>query len=188
MGSSFNVYVKQINPNKLLVYLIFFILFFIYSFLEKPFVKEKYLQNDINDFEDNYFWKIYFLFCVIILILIFVKIKKSKEAIGGFILGFLFFLILRYATLNNFVTVNALYLNQIKSVDKEKIVYRIFNYDKVISLHKINNEESIFDDNIMKKIDRKRKINKQKTLLEIKHGDTVNVLYDKGLLGFKYLN
>lgn len=63
MGSSFNVYGKQINPNKLLVYLIFFILFFIYSFLEKPFVKEKYLQNDINDFEDNYFWKIFSLLC-----------------------------------------------------------------------------------------------------------------------------
>lgn len=46
----------------------------------------------------------------------------------------------------------------------------------------------IFDNEIIKKIEDKRKMNHHKPLNQIKHGDTIHVTFDKGLFGFKYLN
>ncbi|MGO4708257.1 hypothetical protein AB4Y90_03880 [Chryseobacterium sp. 2TAF14] len=104
------------------------------------------------------------------------------------ILAFLFLLFLGYSFLVNFITINALYINQIKSVEKEKVEYVIFNYENQISIRTKNSKEYISDRKFFTRLNEKRKINKAQPLNQIKHGDTINVVYDKGLFGFKYLN
>lgn len=191
MNRNIHVFGKKIKLDKLLYYIILFTILSIYSFLEKPFVKTKYLHTDIKYFEDNYSWKIYLLIYVILFIYVFIKIKKNAEKIGGLILAFLFLLFLGYSFLFNFITVNALYINQIKSLEKEKIEYRVFNYENQISIQTKNRKEYISDVTNRKfftRLNEKRKINKAQPLNQIKHGDTMIVIYDKGLLGFKYLN
>lgn len=151
----------------------------------------KYLQSDIQYFEDHYFWKIYLTIWAILIIFIFIKIKKTKETIGGLILFPLFYFFLFYVFLNNFITINALYINQIKSLEKERFEYVVFNYENQISIRTKNSKEYISeltDRKFFNQLKEKRKINHVQPLDQIKHGDTINVVYDKGLFGFKYLN
>jgi len=179
---------NQIAISKLLTSIILILVLSIYSFIEKPFVKSKYLESDIKYFENNYFWKIYLVISILIFLFRFFKTEKSKEQIGMLILGWLFFVILFYTFFRGFVTTNIMFLNQIKSISKEKVVYQMFSYDKVVSLHNANSQESILDNNFIEKIDNQRTINQQENLIQIKHRDTINVFFDKGLFGFKYLN
>lgn len=188
MNKTITIFGRQIKLRRILFYSIFIVIFSIYSFVEKPFIKSIYLKSDIEYFANNHFWKIYLVIIIFFLLFGFFKIEKSKEAIGGFLLATIFFLIVGYVWLNHFITTQTLFLNQIKSVEKKKVVYQVFNHDKIISLSNKTNEEFIFDDSFTEKIDRKRKMNQQKSLSQLKHGDTINVFYDKGLFGFKYLN
>lgn len=188
MSRNINVFGKKIKSDKLIFYIICIAVLSIYIFLEKPFVKTKYLQSDVKYFEDNYSWKIYLFIYVILFLFVFIKIKKNAEEIGGLILAFLFLLFLGYSFLVNFITINALYINQIKSVEKEKVEYVIFNYENQISIRTKNSKEYISDRKFFTRLNEKRKINKAQPLNQIKHGDTINVVYDKGLFGFKYLN
>ncbi|WP_312341532.1 hypothetical protein [Chryseobacterium binzhouense] len=188
MDRNINVLGNQISISKLLTSIILILVLSIYSFIEKPFVKDKYLDSDIKYFENNYFWKIYLAISIFILLFGFFKIEKSKEQMGMLILGWFLFVILFYTFFRGFITTNVMFLNQMKSLNKENVVYQLFNYDKIVSLHNTNSQEFIVQNNFIEKIDRKRKLNQQKILIQIKHGDTVNVLYDKGLFGFKYLN
>ena len=57
MSRNINVFGKKIKSDQLTFYIICIAVLSIYSFLEKPFVKMKYLQSDIQYFEDHYFWK-----------------------------------------------------------------------------------------------------------------------------------
>lgn len=191
MSRNINVFGKKIESDPLTFYIICIAVLSIYSFLEKPFVKMKYLQSDIQYFEDHYFWKIYLTVFAILIIFIFIKIKKTKEAIGRLILFPLFYFYLFYVFLNNFITINALYINQVKSVGKEKFEYVVFNYENQISIRTKNSKEYISeltDRKFFNQLKEKRKINHVRPLDQIKHGDTINVVYDKGLFGFKYLN
>ena len=191
MSRNINVFGKKIESDPLTFYIICIAVLSIYSFLEKPFVKMKYLQSDIQYFEDHYFWKIYLTVFAILIIFIFIKIKKTKEAIGRLILFPLLYFYLFYVFLNNFITINALYINQIKSLGKEKVEYVVFNYENQISIRTKNSKEYISeltDRKFFNQLKEKRKINHVRPLDQIKHGDTINVVYDKGLFGFKYLN
>jgi len=191
MSRNINVFGKKIKSDQLTFYIICIAVLSIYSFLEKPFVKMKYLQSDIQYFEDHYFWKIYLTVFAILIIFIFIKIKKTKEAIGRLILFPLFYFFLFYVFLNNFITINALYINQIKPVGKERFEYVVFNYENQISIRTKNSKEYISeltDRKFFNQLKEKRKINHVRPLDQIKHGDTINVVYDKGLFGFKYLN
>jgi len=92
---------------------------------------------------------------------------------------------------NNFITTNTLFFNQLKSTGKEISVYKVFNYDKNnISLSGINDIDYISkspENEIFNRIEKNRVRNQLKPLNQIKHGDTVNVIFEKGLFGFKYL-
>lgn len=79
MSRNINVFGKKIESDQLAFYIICIAVLSIYSFLEKPFVKMKYLQSDIQYFEDHYFWKIYLTVFAILIIFIFIKIKKLKK-------------------------------------------------------------------------------------------------------------
>lgn len=191
MSRNINVFGKKIESDKLKFYIICFAVLSIYSFLEKPFVKSKYLRSDTEYFEDNYFLKIYLTLWVILIIFISIRINKTKEEFGGLILFALLFFFVFYVFLNNFITINTLYINQIKSVGKEKIEYVVFNYENQISIQTKNDKEYISeltDRKFFNQLKEKRKINHVQPLNQIKHGDTINVVYDKGLFGFKYLN
>lgn len=110
---------------------------------------------------------------------------------GEVCINLILFFTFTYIFFNSFITTQALFINQIKSIEKKIVVYNVFNRDKLISLIDDTKEKSridIFDKEIIKKIEDKRKMNHQKPLNQIKHGDTIHVTFDKGLFGFKYLN
>ncbi|WP_333851052.1 hypothetical protein [Epilithonimonas sp.] len=192
MKKDISIFGKQIKLNNIVFYVIFFGVFSIYSFVERPYIKEIYLNNDIKNFEDNYFWKIYLVLWFLLIIFGFYKVEKTKEKIAELGMTFLFFLVFGYILLNNFITTNTLFLNQLESTRKKISVYQVFNYDKDnISLSGISDKEyisEILEDEILNKIEKNRARNQLKPLNQIKHGDTVNVIFDKGLFGFKYLN
>lgn len=191
MKKHINIFGRQIKLNNIVFYVIFFGFFSIYSSVERPYIKEIYLNNDIKNFEDNYFWKIYLVLWFLLVIFGFYKVGKTKEKIGELGMAFLFFLVFGYIFLNNFITTNTLFFNQLKSTGKEIFVYKVFNYDKNnISLSGINNKDyisEILEDEIFNRIEKNRVRNQLKPLNKIKHGDTVNVVFEKGLFGFKYL-
>ncbi|WP_312075074.1 hypothetical protein [Chryseobacterium sp.] len=102
------------------------------------------------------------------------------------------FFVFTYLFLNNLITTQALFLNQLKSFEKEKVIYTVFNYDKPISIVDVKNGDNsdfnIYKEEFIEKIEKKRQMNHQKSLHQIKHGDTIHVDFEKGLIGFKYLN
>lgn len=188
MKKSVKIFGKQVGLGKIIYYAIFFILFSVFSFVEEPFIKTTYLKNDIKNFEDNYSWKIYLVLWIFFVIFAFYKIEKTKEAIGELGMLVLLYLVAGYLLFNNIITTNALFINQVKVLEKETVSYEIFNYSNDISLTEIkNNKERISEESFFDKINEKRKRNQLEPLNQVKHGDTVNVVFDKGLFGFKYL-
>ena len=191
MTRKIRVFGREFQLQKLLVYAIFVVVFSVYSFVQRPFIKSEYLKSDIEYFEDNYFWKIYLFIAGIFLIFLLIKVRKSKELMGEVCINLILFFTFTYIFFNSFITTQALFINQIKSIEKKIVVYNVFNRDKLISLIDDTKEKSridIFDKEIIKKIEDKRKMNHQKPLNQIKHGDTIHVNFSKGLFGFKYLN
>lgn len=192
MRENIKIFGRKMEMRSILLYSIFFVIFSLYSFVERPFIKSIYLRDDIQYFEDNHFWKIYLVIIIFFLLFGCFKIKKRKREIARFILGWLLFSILFYTFFSNFVTTNVLFLNQIKSFENESVVYEVFNYDKSnIDLQAKNgriSDFSIDQKEFIEKIDKTRERNHLEPLSKIKHGDTVHVDYKKGLFGFKYLN
>lgn len=188
MKKSVKIFGKQIGLNKIFVFIVFLILYGIYTLVEQPVVKSGYLDSDIKDFKDNYSWKIYLVLWISFVIFAFYKIEKTKEAIGELGMLVLLYLVTGYLLFNNIITTNALFINQVTVVEKEMNSYEIFNYSNDISLTEIkNNKERISEKSFFDKINEKRKRNQLKPLNQVKHGDTVIVVFDKGLFGFKYL-
>jgi len=191
MTRKIRVFGKEFQLEKLIVYAIFFVVFSIYSFVQQPFIKSEYLKSDIEYFEENYFWKIYLFIAGVLLIFLLIKVRKSKELIGQVSINLILFFAFTYIFFNSFITTQALFINQIKSTEKKIVVYEIFNHNNFVSLVDDTTQKSmidIFDNEIIKKIEDKRKMNHQKPLNQVKHGDTIHVNFDKGLFGFKYLN
>lgn len=192
MKKSIKIFGKQIPFENILVYIIFFGFYGFYTLYEQPIIKRKYIESDVKSFEDNYYWKVYLVLCFLIILSGFYKVEKTKEKIGELGIGLLLFLAFGYILFNNIITTNALFLNQLKYTERQISVYEVFNYDKsYISLKGESNKEyisEILDDEILNKIEKNRAKSQLKPLNQIKHGDTVNVIFDKGLFGFKYLN
>lgn len=191
MKKSINIFGKQIALYKIIVFVVFFTLYSIYTLIEQPFVGSLYLKNDVKNFKENYSWKIYLVLWIFFVIFSFYKIEKKKEAIGELGMLLLLYLVAGFFLFNSIITTNALIINQLQSTEAEIITYEVYNRDKYISLTEINNKENIseiVEDEILNKIEKNRVRNRLKPLNQIKHGDTVNVIFDKGLFGFKYLN
>lgn len=173
--------------NNVLFYIVFISLFSIYSFVFQPFIKTKYIANDIKNFEDNYSWKIYLFLWFLFVVFGFYKVKKTKEKIGELGMTSLLFLVLGYIFFNHFITNNTLFINQLISKEKENIIYETINQDGYISLMEKGNNENIFEEENLDKINKIRKQNHLESLNQVKNGDTIKIVFDKGLFGFKYL-
>jgi len=78
MKKEISIFGKQIKLNNIVFYVIFFGVFSIYSFVERPYIKEIYLNNDIKNFEDNYFWKIYLVLWLLLIIFGFLQSRKDQ--------------------------------------------------------------------------------------------------------------
>lgn len=86
-----------------------------------------------------------------------------------------------------FVTTNALYINQLHSKGKKEIVFDVIKMDNLVTLDSKIERNDFFDTDKLKYIDEVRLRNQRESLYEKKNGDTIKIVFDKGIFGFNYL-
>ena len=154
-------------------------------------VKKIYLRDDIENFNDHFSWKINLIICSCILLFVLVFKTKTIQSRGEAILGFLFLVIFTFVFFTKIITNISLYVNQLAIKGKEKEVLSVYTEktEQGKYIHLSGNKIYITnsDEEILNKIDEIRSKNGVKPLNEIRNRDTVNVVFRRGLFGFKYL-
>jgi len=189
--SEIRILKKSIDKNTIIFYSLFILLFTVTSFYIKPLVKKIYLRDDIENFNDHFSWKINLIICSCILLFVLVFKTKTIQSRGEAILGFLFLVIFTFVFFTKIITSISLYVNQLAIRGKEKAVLSVYTEktEKEKYIHLSGNKIYITnsDEEILNKIDEIRSKNGVKPLNEIRNRDTVNVVFRRGLFGFKYL-
>lgn len=189
--SEIRILKKSIDKNTIIFYSLFILLFTVTSFYIKPLVKKIYLRDDIENFNDHFSWKINLIICSCILLFVLVFKTKTIQSRGEAILGFLFLVIFTFVFFTKIITNISLYVNQLAIKGKEKEVLSVYTEktEQGKYIHLSGNKIYITnsDEEILNKIDEIRSKNGVKPLNEIRNRDTVNVVFRRGLFGFKYL-
>lgn len=189
--SGIRILKKSIDKNTIIFYSLFILLFTVISFYIKPLVKKIYLRYDIENFNDHFSWKINLIICSCILLFVLVFKTKTIQSRGEAILGFLFLVIFTFVFFTKIITSISLYVNQLAIKGKEKAVLSVYTEktEQGKYIHLSGNKIYITnsDEEILNKIDEIRNKNGVKPLNEIRNRDTVNVVFRRGLFGFKYL-
>jgi len=189
--SGIRILKKSIDKNTIIFYSLFILLFTVTSFYIKPLVKKIYLRDDIENFSDHFSWKINLIICSCILLFVLVFKTKTIQSRGEAILGFLFLVIFTFVFFTKIITNISLYVNQLAIKGKEKEVLSVYTEktEQGKYIHLSGNKIYITnsDEEILNKIDEIRNKNGVKPLNEIRNRDTVNVVFRRGLFGFKYL-
>lgn len=187
MNKYISIFGKKVKRFNFVYYTVFIILFSIYSFIQKPFIQKIYSREEIKNFEDNNFWKVYIVIFIIVLISGLYFVKKTKENIASFIFPTLFGFLLVFFFIRGVVTTNALYINQLHSKGKNEVIYRVLKMENLIILDNENESNDFVDRDELKYIDEIRLKNHQESLFQKKNGDTLKIVFDKGIFGFNYL-
>lgn len=189
--SGIQIFKKRINKKKIVIYILFILFFLFLNFSLQPLIKKEYLPQEIERFDENISWKIYLLICTGTLLYILIFKTKTLQSKGEAILGFLFLFIFSFVIFTKIITNISLYINQLTVREKEKEVF-------IINIENLKSREYIYlsgnrifmaasDEENLEKIDEIRNKNGLKPLNETYNRDTINVVFKKGLLGFKYL-
>lgn len=178
---------KKISKSQIVFLAILISLFSIYSFILKPIIRERYLDSDLKNFEDDS-WKYTIITFIILLIIILFAIIKSKTKdlsnlpIVILVLGWVCFMGLHHPI--NYVL---LFVNI--QTGKEKITrkYEVVNH-KEYSVFWLNaNKNSIHDDQDLNKVNTYRVKKNLKSVFEMKNNDTIVVPFKKGIMDINYL-
>ena len=171
------------NKNLIIIYIIFGILFFFRS----PAQKRYYFENDINRFDDNFYFSfsVYSILFILMIVLIVNIIKKIAiknilfHLCRTFILACLLFIFCHTTILSLLLLANRIN-NKGTEIKHYKIIY--ITNDKYLSAFNINNDKDIIDQNDYLKYSVKHKID------NLTVGDTISIEMQKGLFGVNYFN
>lgn len=182
---------RKIDKKTLVTYLLFILFFVFINFYLQPLIKKEYLPIEIKRFDENISWKIYVVICSSILLLILIFKAETLQSKGEAILGFLFIVIFSFFFFTKIITNISLYINQllIRGKEKEVFVVHVESLEDKKYMHLSGNKNFINDSDHknLGKIDEIRNKNGLKPLNEIYNRDTINIVFRKGLFGFKYL-
>ena len=189
--SGIQILKKRIEIKTIANYLLFALVFILLNFYLQPLIKKEYLPKEIERFNENVSWKIYLLICSSLLLFIVIFKAKTLHSKGEAVLGFLFLCIFTFVISTKLITNTSLYINQLSITGKEKevLTVNLENFNGKKYAHLSGNKIFIDDSNeeYLEKIDEIRNKNGLKPLNEIGNRDTINVVFKKGLFGFKYL-
>ena len=189
--SGIQIFKSRIDSKKIIFYLLILILLAFINFYIKPLIKKEYLHEDIEKFNSNVSWKINLIIWGCIFLFVWIFKAKTIQSRAESILVFLFLVIFTFMSFTGIITNISLYINQLTIQEKEREVFLILsnNIKSEKYIHLLGNEISItvYDEKNLEKIDEIRNKNGLKPLNEISNRDTINIVFKKGLLDFKYL-
>lgn len=179
-----------ISKSKIYTIVIFITLFSFDWFVMKPRIKEKYLNQDVWNFE-KYSWK-YSLIAFGLIYLGFVVLKKikSKNSNGNSVISYvylLFSIALLGFFFNGLTERTTLYLNSLynkKTIEKEYIIQRYDN-NGIFQLYD-EKDEVIASTSELDRINSKRKSKNLIPIYDLKNNEKIIVEYQIGFLNTKY--
>lgn len=174
--------IKLLNKYKFQI--IYYVILSLLLFLFVPNQEDYYLDNDISNFKDKYYWKTSFIVIGIIAFLFFLKLiikkvsleEKLNKVFVSIIIGFLFAAFFQPIIISSF-----LYINRCKKVNTITEKYKIIDIEgNNLIAHNKKNKETIWENDFNKF---HLKINSN----TIKINDTLKLNFEKGILGIKYI-
>lgn len=182
----------RISKSRILFISFFITLFYLDWFILKPIIKEKYLRNDIWEFE-NHSWIFstvtFFIFLTLLLFYLKYKSKDKKAKWLNLIITSTLYSLVFTICLNRTTNRAMLYLNtnfHNKTLKQEYIIQR-YDTNNVFQLFD-GNDEIIGWKRKLKRIDSMRKNKNLTSIYNLKNNDTIIINYQKGFLKIKYLN
>jgi hypothetical protein len=174
--------IKLLNKYKFKI--IYIVILSLLLFVFVPNQEDYYLDNDIINFKDKFYWKTSFIVIGIIAFLFFIKLAIKKVALeeklnkvfASIIIGFLFAVFFQPIIISSFLYINR--CEKVNSItEKYKIMY--IEGNDLIAYNK-KNKETIFARDFNKFLI-KTNIN------TLKINDTLKLNFEKGLFGIKYI-
>lgn len=83
MSNYISVFGIKLNWKNFIYYLISIFFLSIYIFIQRPYIEKIYFENEIQNFEDNYFWKVYIIVWLVVLAIGLYFARKSFQQMGN---------------------------------------------------------------------------------------------------------
>lgn len=177
---------KLISKPYFILLIILVLLFCLDAFVLKPFIKEHYLDQDLQSFKD-FSWRYLLVIAVVIAIVVSICIKATKIIqIISVCLYSAFFALWAFRTL----LIQILLFTNFQT-EREHIIntYEVINHKEAMVFWMDGGKgNSIHDDNAIELIDKKRKAKGLKSIFEYKTGDKVKVEFKRGIFNVNYLD
>jgi hypothetical protein len=159
-----------------------------------PYQEKFYLNKDIKNFKNDFYWEIIFNIVIILLLVLFWRIFKEKEKKIK-TLFFTFLNVILYSSFFAFIFQSiiistVLFTNRIIDSGQTQIIYNVEynkanNYIIIINEKKSDTINNVLEEKFIKRLEDLRLKEKLKSIIK---SDTVHIKYEIGLFGIKYLN
>lgn len=175
-------------------YIIYLIVVFFLLFYFRPYQEKFYFKKDIKKFENDYYWKMIFVFIILILLFLIWRIFKNKEKeIAAFlypVINVTLYLLFLTFIFQDIIISIVLLGNRLIDRNQSEIIYKVEHYkdmDFSVFINETKNEK-IYTYSEEDFFNRLEDIRLNKKLKSINQSDSIHIKYNIGLFGIKYLN
>jgi uncharacterized membrane protein len=174
--------IKLLNKYKFQI--IYYVILSLLLLVFVPNQEDYYLDNDISNFKEKYYWKTALIVIFIIAFLFFLKLVIKKVSLDEKLNKVFFFIIISvlFTAFSQPIMISSfLYINRCKKVNTTTEKYKIIDIEgnELIAYNK-KNKETIWANDF-------NKFHLKTNSNTIKINDTINLNFEKGILGIKYI-